>query len=47
MTERTSEPGGRFERPCIAAFTTDVRQFTVSEYDALQGSATTSPCGHV
>jgi hypothetical protein len=36
MTERKSEPAGLFDRPCIATFTSDVRHFTVSEYDTLQ-----------
>jgi hypothetical protein len=36
MTRTTDEPAGLFDRPCIAAFTTDARQFTVAEYDALQ-----------
>jgi hypothetical protein len=45
MTRTTDEPAGLFDRPCIAAFTTDARQFTVAEYDALQRQRYDQPCG--
>jgi hypothetical protein len=36
MTRTTDDPAGLFDRPCIAAFTTEVRQFTVADYNSLQ-----------
>ena len=36
MTRTTDDPAGLFDRPCIAAFTTEVQQFTVADYNSLQ-----------